>query len=41
MQQDIEDQDSGEQEELYEHHRIVVDRGQSMLRIDKYLMMRL
>jgi 23S rRNA pseudouridine1911/1915/1917 synthase len=41
MQQEIEDQDSGEQEELYEHHRIVVDRGQSMLRIDKYLMMRL
>ena len=26
-----------EQQELYEHHRIIVDRGQEMLRIDKYL----
>ena len=41
MQQDTEERDSGEQEELYEHHRIVVDKGQSLLRIDKYLMMRL
>ena len=32
-----------EQEEggLYEHHRITVDKGQAMLRIDKYLQMRL
>ncbi len=41
MHQDTDDQESGEQEELYEHHRIVVDKGQSLLRIDKYLMMRL
>ena len=27
--------------ELYEHHRIQVDKGQAMLRIDKYLQMRL
>ncbi len=27
--------------ELYEHHRIVVDKGQSVLRIDKFLMDRL
>ena len=27
--------------ELYEHHRISVDRGQSMLRLDKYLQLRL
>lgn len=27
--------------ELYEHHRIVVDRGQEMMRMDKYLQMRL
>ena len=27
--------------ELFEHHRIVVDKGQTMLRIDKYLQMRL
>ena len=26
-----------EQQELFEHHRIIVDRGQEMLRIDKYL----
>ncbi|MDQ3051288.1 MAG: RluA family pseudouridine synthase [Bacteroidota bacterium] len=41
MQQETEDQDAGEQEELYEHHRIIVDKGQSLLRIDKFLMMRL
>jgi len=31
----------GDQEELYEHHRIIVDKGQSLLRIDKFLMLRL
>lgn len=30
-----------QQQELYEHHHIVVDRGQEMLRIDKYLQMHL
>lgn len=30
-----------QQQELYEHYRIVVDRGQEMLRIDKYLQMHL
>ena len=30
-----------EETELYEHHRIVVDKGQEMLRLDKYLQMRL
>ena len=30
-----------EEIELYEHHRIVVDKGQTMLRLDKYLQMRL
>jgi|SRR6185436_7523204 len=30
-----------DQEELYEHHRMVVDKGQSLLRIDKFLMNRL
>ena len=30
-----------EDSELYEHHRIVVDKGQSILRIDKYLQMHL
>lgn len=35
--QEIED----EEEELYQHHRIEVDKGQSLLRIDKYLMSKL
>lgn len=30
-----------EEEEFYEHHRIVVDKGQNLLRIDKFLMDRL
>ena len=30
---------SDEQEELYERHRVVVDKGQELLRLDKYLMM--
>lgn len=37
----LDEQDQNEQEELYEHHRIVVDRGQSLMRIDKFLMTRL
>jgi 23S rRNA pseudouridine1911/1915/1917 synthase len=34
----IEEKESPEQEELYEHYRFTVDKGQSPLRIDKYLM---
>ncbi len=30
-----------QEQEMYEHHRIVVDKGQSLLRIDKFLMNRL
>lgn len=30
-----------EEQELYEHHNIVVDKGQSLLRIDKFLMNRI
>lgn len=30
-----------DEQDLYEHHRIVVDKGQSLLRIDKFLMNRL
>ncbi len=41
MHREPEEQDNNDQEELYEHHRIVVDKGQSLLRIDKFLMMRL
>jgi 23S rRNA pseudouridine1911/1915/1917 synthase len=35
------DDDSEGGDELYEHHRIVVDRGQELLRIDKFLLNRL
>jgi len=34
-------QDQNEQEELFEHHRIIVDKGQALLRIDKFLLSRL
>ena len=27
-----------DEEELYEHHRHVADKGQSLLRVDKFLM---
>jgi len=30
-----------DEEELYEHHRIVVEKGQDLVRLDKYLMMRM
>ena len=30
-------QDEQEDQELFEHHRIVVDKGQGLIRIDKYL----
>jgi 23S rRNA pseudouridine1911/1915/1917 synthase len=29
-----------EEQELYEHLKIIVDKGQSLLRIDKFLMVR-
>lgn len=38
---DIENEEESAEQELYEHFRIVVDKGQSLLRIDKFLMMRL
>ncbi len=36
---EMDDAEGGD--ELYEHHRIVVDRGQDLLRIDKFLLNRL
>lgn len=33
--------DESSESELYEHHRIIADRGQGLLRIDKFLMSRL
>jgi 23S rRNA pseudouridine1911/1915/1917 synthase len=38
---DLELDDAGEGDELFEHHRIVADRGQELLRIDKFLLNRL
>ncbi len=41
MEKDIEEVESGEEEkELYEHHHIKVEKGQEMMRIDKFLMIR-
>lgn len=37
----IREEDSGEEQELYEHYRFVADKGQSLLRIDKFLMTRI
>jgi len=33
--------EQSEQEELYEHHRLIVEKGKTPLRIDKYLMSRI
>ena len=33
--------EEAEEQDLFEHHRIVVDKGQSALRIDKFLMLRI
>lgn len=41
MQNEPSEEFSNDADELYEHHRIVVDKGQSLLRIDKFLMNRL
>ncbi|MCC9168662.1 RluA family pseudouridine synthase [Pontibacter harenae] len=42
MAEYLEEEDhSEENDELYEHHRIVVDKGQALLRVDKFLMDRL
>jgi 23S rRNA pseudouridine1911/1915/1917 synthase len=39
--QDPDEDETGEGDELYEHHRIIVDRRQELLRIDKFLLARL
>ena len=42
MIDDLEEVDSsGEEKELYEHHNIKVEKGQVMMRIDKFLMIRI
>jgi len=35
---ELEPDEAGEGDELYEHHRIVADRGQELLRLDKFLL---
>ena len=34
---DIEELEGDEEQQLYEHFRLVVDKGQEPLRIDKYM----
>ncbi len=41
MTQDFELEIQDEEQGLYEHHKILVDKGQSPLRVDKFLMVRL
>ncbi len=36
-----EEKNENEEQEMYEHHRFVADKGQGMLRIDKFLMARM
>ncbi len=40
-QENIPSSELQEETELYEHHHLVVDRGQALLRLDKYLQMRI
>ena len=40
-EQEINDPELSDQDELYEHHRLIVDKGQSLLRVDKFLFMRM
>ena len=39
--QEVEDELTEEQDELYEHFSVVVDKGQSLLRLDKFLTVRM
>ncbi len=41
MRDDIEQEQHEEEEELFEHHKIIADKGQAALRIDKFLSDRL
>lgn len=41
MMEEIENSELPEDDELYEHYRIAVDKGQSLIRIDKFLMDRI
>ncbi|GGK75521.1 RluA family pseudouridine synthase [Rufibacter glacialis] len=41
FEEELEDLASADSDELFEHHRIQVDKGQALLRLDKFLMDRL
>jgi 23S rRNA pseudouridine1911/1915/1917 synthase len=41
LKSDSEIPDEGQEQELFEHHHIIVDKGQGLLRIDKFLLTRL
>lgn len=41
MNEEFEKEEWSEEEELFEHYRIPVDKGQSLLRVDKFLMDRI
>ncbi len=41
MNDELLEQTLPEQSELFEHHRIVADKGQGLLRLDKFLFNRL
>ncbi len=41
MQEDIEEDQFDEEQELFEHHKFIVDKGQEFVRIDKFLMDRI
>ncbi len=38
--EDTPEQDHGDNQEMYEHHRFVADKGQGLMRIDKYVQTR-
>ena len=41
MQEHIEEDPFEEEQELFEHHKFIVDKGQEFVRIDKFLMDRI
>ncbi len=40
-EESVDSQDGEAEQDLFEHHRIVVDKGQAQMRIDKFLMIRI
>lgn len=40
-EEEVYDDDSNDEEELYEHYKFTADKGQEMIRVDKFLMVRI